>query len=135
MRQNYGNRRRQFSENEPKVYDKELRVVHIDIQADTQVRNESSEEEATMIQGYSFFEVQIDGSIDYGHIKSQLIESAYPQKDEHAFVINALNVLIKERSGDALTKDDEEAIEEYELFNEWRSMCADAARVVVQAYK
>ena len=42
--------------------------------------------------------------IDYGHLKSLLIESAYPQKDEHAIAINTLAALLHKVEGKELTE-------------------------------
>ncbi len=41
--------------------------------------------------GYSYIPVEIDRQIDYGHIKSQLIEAGFAQKDEFGLLMNAMN--------------------------------------------
>lgn len=135
MKQIYGNKRRFFFESEPQVYDKELRVAYVDIQPDTQeqpVMGESAAEGETVTkEGYSAFEVQLDGVMNYGHIKSLLVESAFPQKDEHAFAINAIGALLKERDGETLSEDDLDAIEQFKTFDEWRGLCAITAKEIM----
>lgn len=56
-----GNLQRRFSETEPAVYDKNTRIVCLDIKADTQ-----TDEDGNEIYGYSFIPVEIDRHIDYG---------------------------------------------------------------------
>ena len=103
----------------------------------TIIVDEETEEE----EGYSFIPVEIDTNIDYGHIKSQLIESGFAQKDEFGILMNAVDSIIKSaksadtweafKDGLAGEKDAQTFIE----FCEFRNMCADAAKEVMKFYK
>ena len=83
----------------PKVYDKDTRIVCLDIKKETQVTTEG--DDVYEVEGYSFIPVEIDRQIDYGHIKSQLIEAGYAQKDEFGLLMNSVDNLIK-----AITEND-----------------------------
>ena len=131
---NTGNLQRRWQENKPAVYDKETRIVCLDIKAEAQT-NEDGHEVAV----YSFIPVEIDRQIDYGHIKSQLIESGFAQKDEFGLLMNAVNgILTAVRSSDSW-KDfkqniDMEDVNAFVEFCEFRKMCADAAKEVMNQY-
>ena len=103
---NVGNLQRRWSAVEPPVYDKETRIVCLDIKPEAQTSQEGEEQ-----QGFSYIPVQIDRQFDYGHVKSQLIEAGFPQKDE-----------------------DTEAVSKFSEFNAFRKICADAAKVVMSNY-
>lgn len=68
-----GNLQRRWQESRPEVYDKETHIVCLDI-----VREDITIE-GVVTEGYSFIPVEIDDQIDYGHIKSQLIEAGFAQ--------------------------------------------------------
>ena len=80
------------------------------------------------MEGWSYLPVEIDRQIDYGHVKSQLIEAGFAQKDEFGLLMNAVEALIE---GD-MTHEDIVAFRE---FCAYRKMCAEAAKMVVEAYR
>ena len=133
----YGNLQRRWQENEPQVYNKETRIVCLDIVTEKQTITEG--EETVVKDGFSFIPVEIDSQIDYGHIKSQLIEAGFAQKDEFGLLMNAVNgILTAVRSSDSW-KDfkqniDTEDVNAFVEFCEFRKMCADAAKEVLKAY-
>lgn len=131
---NTGNLQRRWQENKPAVYDKETRIVCLDIKAEKQM-----DESGTDVDGFSFIPVEIDRQIDYGHIKSQLIESGFAQKDEFGLLMNAVNgILTAVRSSDSWKdfkqKLDTEDVNAFVEFCEFRKMCADAAKEVMNQY-
>lgn len=91
-------------------------------------------------QGYSFVQVQIDNVIDYGHIKSQLIEAAFSPKDELALSINAARALMESLDGASSFASFRNAVAEHEdtikfrEFNEYRLMCANTAHAIWRMY-
>ena len=131
---NTGNLQRRWQENEPAVYDKETRIVCLDIKAEAQTNEDSHE-----VAGYSFIPVEIDRQIDYGHIKSQLIEAGFAQKDEFGLLMNAVNGILTAVSSSDSWKDfkqnlDTEDVNAFVEFCEFRKMCADAAKEVMNQY-
>ena len=134
----FGNLQRRWQENEPQVYNKETRIVCLDIIKESQTITEGEETEVK--EGYSYIPVEIDSQIDYGHIKSQLIEAGFAQKDEFGLLMNAVDSIIKSaksadtwkafKDGLASENDAQTFIE----FCEFRSMCAQAAKEVMKAY-
>lgn len=128
MRRVYGNLRRVWKDSKPVVFNKVTRIVSIDYQEDTRVDEEGNE-----VKGWSGFDVQIDEVIDYAHIKSQLIESAYPPKDEFGKLANAVCDIISVIKGTKKIGDSED-IEEFAVFAEYRDLCAVAAKEVINMY-
>ena len=134
----FGNLQRRWQENQPQVYDKETRIVCLDIRKENQTITEGEETEVK--EGYSYIPVEIDTQIDYGHIKSQLIEAGFAQKDEFGLLMNAVDSIIKSaksadtwkafKDGLASENDAQTFIE----FCEFRSMCAEAAKEVMKHY-
>lgn len=129
-----GNLQRRWQENEPAVYDKETRIVCLDIKAEAQTN-----EDGHKVAGYSFIPVEIDRQIDYGHIKSQLIEAGFAQKDEFGLLMNAVNGILTAVSSSDSWKDfkqnlDTEDVNAFVEFCEFRKMCADAAKEVMNQY-
>ena len=129
-----GNLQRRWQENKPAVYDKETRIVCLDIKAETQTNEDGHE-----VAGYSFIPVEIDRQIDYGHIKSQLIEAGFAQKDEFGLLMNAVNGILTAVSSSDSWKDfkqnlDTEDVNAFVEFCEFRKMCADAAKEVMNQY-
>ncbi len=128
-----GNLQRRWQEEMPQVYDKETRMVCLDIKAETQTVDGEEKD------GYSYIPVEIDRQIDYGHIKSQLVEAGFAQKDEFGLLMNAVDSILSAVSSatswakfkEALDTDD---IKEFFEFTEFRAMCAAAASAVMQAY-
>lgn len=129
-----GNLQRRWQEERPSVYDKSTRIVCLDI-----VEESHTDEEGNKKQGYSFIPVEIDRHIDYGHIKSQLIEAGFAQKDEFGLVMNAVESIVR-AVNDAATfaKFKEnlscEDITAFSDFCEFRKMCAEAAKEVMNHY-
>lgn len=131
---NTGNLQRRWKENKPAVYDKETRIVCLDIKAEAQTNEDGHE-----VAGYSFIPVEIDRQIDYGHIKSQLIEAGFAQKDEFGLLMNAVNGILTAVSSSDSWKDfkqnlDMEDMNAFVEFCEFRKMCADAAKEVMNQY-
>lgn len=139
---NIGTLQRRWSANKPMVYNKETRTVCLDIQPEKGSNGSMSENgEAELVDGYSYIEIGIDNNFDYGHVKSQLIEAGFAQKDEFGLLMNTVGCLIDILE---VMAEDNEAIHEmlahkdilaFADFREYRDMCADAAKVVVEAYK
>lgn len=145
---NFGTLQRRWQAERPVVYDKLTRTVNLDIQAEARAQSEVATadgaeaqlEEPSMVEGYSCLPVQIDSLIEYSHIKSQLIEAAFPPKDEFAKVINAAEAL-----AEAILAEDSFKSVQSKLkanadvsafldFCAYRKMCADAAKEVMKAY-
>lgn len=129
-----GTLQRRWSEQKPDIYDKERNLVRLDIQEEQGSRGIG--EEAEKVDGYSYFEIEIDRNLDYGHVKSQLIEAGFAQKDEFGLLMNAMIAVI-----DGLDSIGDEVPEIREVlshgdiltfvdFCEYRKMCADAAKIV-----
>ena len=132
----FGNLQRRWQENKPQVYDKETRIVCLDIRKENQTVTDGEGTEVK--EGYSYIPVEIDSQIDYGHIKSQLIEAGFAQKDEFGLLMNAVDSIIKSaksadtwkafKDGLASENDAQTFIE----FCEFGSMCAEAAKEVTK---
>lgn len=136
MKQTYGNLKRTFFTTLPAVYDRTTRMAYIDLQPDTQLPMANTEGESEdPIKGYSGFAVQTDGVIDYGHLKSLLIEAAYPQKDEHAIAINTIAALLHKVEGKELTEAEKADLDTFAQLEEFRTLCASCARNVVNMFK
>ena len=133
-----GNLQRRWQEEKPALFDKETRIVCLDIVEENQTITEG--EESVVKDGFSFIPVEIDSQIDYGHIKSQLIEAGFAQKDEFGLLMNAVDSIIKSaksadtwksfKDGLASENDAQTFIE----FCEFRNMCAEAAKEVMKFY-
>ena len=135
----YGNLQRRWQETKPQVYDKETRIVCLDIRKENQTITEG--EESVVKEGFSFIPVEIDSQIDYGHIKSQLIEAGFAQKDEFGLLMNTVDSIINAaKSADTWKAfkeglDGDNDTQTFVEFCEFRSMCADAAKEVMKFYK
>lgn len=130
-----GNLQRRWQEEMPSVYDKETRIVCLDIKAEQQTPAEGGEP----VDGYSFIPVEIDSQIDYGHIKSQLIEAGFAQKDEFGLLMNAVEDIISaitENSTISSIKNalNTEHVTAFKDFCEFRAKCSEAAHEVMNAY-
>lgn len=139
---NIGTLQRRWSANKPMVYNKETRTVCLDIQPEKGNNGNMSENgEAELVDGYSYIAITIDPHIEYGHIKSQLIEAGFAQKDEFGLLMNAMIAIIDglDSLGDELPEIREvlsnEDIVTFVDFCEYRKMCADAAKAVIKAYE
>ena len=133
----FGNLQRRWQETKPEVYNKDTRIVCLDIVKENQTITEG--EETVVKDGFSFIPVEIDSQIDYGHIKSQLIEAGFAQKDEFGLLMNAVNGILTAVSSSDSWKDfkqniDTEDVNAFVEFCEFRKMCADAAKEVLKAY-
>ena len=134
-----GNLQRRWQEEKPALFDKETRIVCLDIRKESQTITEG--EESVVKEGFSFIPVEIDSQIDYGHIKSQLIEAGFAQKDEFGFLMNAVDSIIKSAKSadtwkafkDGLSGDND--AQTFIEFCEFRNMCAEAAKEVMKFYK
>lgn len=140
MKQQYGNIRRTFMEQKPEVYDRKTRIAYMDFTADTQEKTDNAsqdtdkakgKEEKTTIEGFSGFVIQTDGIMDYAHIKSQLVEAAYPQKEEHALAFNTIDALLKKVDGVELTEEESQNLANYKDFSEYRALCANCAHTII----
>lgn len=138
MKQQYGNIRRVFMTEQPAIYDKQTRIAYMDFQKDSQVQTTTNSEtsskakdEQTTIEGFSGFVIQTDGIMDYAHIKSQLVEAAFPQKEEHALAFNTIDALMKKVDGEELTAEEQADIASYKEFAEYRSLCANCAKAII----
>jgi len=131
---NVGKLQRRWAVEMPQVYNKETRIVCLDIRAEKQKDMDGNE-----VDGYSSIPVEIDRQIDYGHVKSQLIEAGFAQKDEFGLLMNAVGNIIK-AAGEADTWKafksaiDTDDIKAFADFCEFRAMCAEAAKVVMSNY-
>lgn len=129
-----GTLQRRWSEQKPDIYDKERNLVRLDIHEEQGSRGIG--EEAEKVDGYSYFEIEIDRNLDYGHVKSQLIEAGFAQKDEFGLLMNAMIAVIDglDSIGDEVPEIREvlshEDILTFVDFCEYRKMCADAAKIV-----
>nr|DAI24146.1 MAG TPA: hypothetical protein [Caudoviricetes sp.] len=142
MKNQYGNIRRVFMTEKPMVYDRETRIAYMDFMPDTQVKTSADSSESAkgkngsnVMEGFSGFVVQTDGIIDYGHLKSLLIEAGYPQKEEHAISINTLSALMSKINGKELSEDAMNDIATFEEFDEYRTLCANCARAIIDIFK
>lgn len=132
---NTGQLQRRWSAERPQVYDRETRTVCLDIVQAAQ-RDENGDE----LQGYSYIPVEIDRQMDYGHVKSQLIEAGFAQKDEFGLLMNAVGGIL-EAAGSAGSwakfKEvaDTEDVKTFLGFCEFRKECAAAAREVMTHYE
>ena len=129
-----GNLQRRWSETRPETYDRETRLVCMDIQPE-----QRPDESGELVDGFSYFQVEIDTLIDYGHIKSQLIEAGFAQKDEFGLLMNAVESMVsavKSSNSWSAFKSavDVDAINTFAEFCEFRTMCSEAAHVVMNAY-
>ena len=133
----FGNLQRRWQETQPEVYDKETRIVCLDIMKDNQTVTDGEETEVK--EGYSYIPVEIDSQIDYGHIKSQLIEAGFAQKDEFGLLMNAVDEILKAITDNSTISSIKEALNTEDVnafveFCEFRKMCADAAKEVMKFY-
>lgn len=133
----FGNLQRRWQEHKPQVYDKETRIVCLDIVEENQTITEG--EETVVKEGFSFIPVEIDSQIDYGHIKSQLIEAGFAQKDEFGLLMNAVDDILKAITHNSTISSIKEALNTDDVnvfveFCEFRKMCAEAAKEVMKFY-
>ena len=133
----FGNLQRRWQEQKPQVYNKETRIVCLDIVEENQTITEG--EETVVKEGFSFIPVEIDSQIDYGHIKSQLIEAGFAQKDEFGLLMNAVDKILIAIMGNSSISTIKEALNTEDVnafveFCEFRNMCAEAAKEVMKFY-
>ena len=134
----FGNLQRRWQETKPEVYNKETRIVCLDIRKENQTVTDGEGTEVK--EGYSYIPVEIDTQIDYGHIKSQLIEAGFAQKDEFGLLMNAVDKILIAIIGNSSISTIREAlntedVNDFVEFCEFRSMCAEAAKEVMKFYK
>ena len=133
----FGNLQRRWQENKPQVYNKETRIVCLDIRKENQTVTDGEGTEVK--EGYSYIPVEIDSQIDYGHIKSQLIEAGFAQKDEFGLLMNSVDTIIKAIAENDTIKGikaalNTEDVNDFVEFCEFRKMCADAAKEVMKFF-
>ena len=133
----FGNLQRRWQETKPQVYNKETRIVCLDIRKENQTITEG--EESVVKEGFSFIPVEIDSQIDYGHIKSQLIEAGFAQKDEFGLLMNAVDDILKAITGNSTISSIKEALNTEDVnafyeFCQFRNMCAEAAKEIMKHY-
>ena len=133
----FGNLQRRWQEIKPEVYNKETRIVCLDIRKENQTITDG--EETVVKEGFSFIPVEIDSQIDYGHIKSQLIEAGFAQKDEFGLLMNAVDKILIAIMGNSSISTIKEALNTEDVnafveFCEFRNMCAEAAKDVMKFY-
>ena len=133
----FGNLQRRWQEEKPALFDKETRIVCLDIVKENQTVTEG--EETIVKEGFSFIPVEIDSQIDYGHIKSQLIEAGFAQKDEFGLLMNAVDKILIAIMGNSSISTIKEALNTEDVnafveFCEFRNMCAEAAKEVMKFY-
>ena len=133
----FGNLQRRWQETKPQIYDKETRIVCLDIRKENQTVTDGEGTEVK--EGYSYIPVEIDSQIDYGHIKSQLIEAGFAQKDEFGLLMNAVDKILIAIMGNSSISTIKESlntedVNDFVEFCELRKMCADAAKEVMKAY-
>ena len=133
----FGTLHRRWQETKPQIYDKETRIVCLDIRKENQTITEG--EETVVKDGFSFIPVEIDSQIDYGHIKSQLIEAGFAQKDEFGLLMNAVDDILKAIADNSTISSIKEALNTEDVnafveFCEFRKMCAEAAKEVMNHY-
>lgn len=131
---NIGKLQRRWSAEKPAVYDKETRIASLDIVAETRTDGEGNE-----TAGYSFIPVELDRQVDYGHIKSQLIEGGFAQKDEFGLLMNAVGDILSAASKAGSWEDFKKGLDTGDIkafgdFAEFRAMCAGAAKEVMSRY-
>ena len=134
---NTGTLQRHWSVQKPQAFDRKNRLVRMDIIS--QKGKPDGSEDAEEVDGWSYVEVQIDRLMEYGHIKSQLIEAGFAQKDEFGLLMNAVNGILTAVSSSDSWKDfkqnlDTEDVNAFVEFCEFRKMCADAAKEVMNQY-
>ena len=133
----FGNLQRRRQETKTQIYDKETRIVCLDIRKENQTITDG--EETVVKEGFSFIPVEIDSQIDYGHIKSQLIEAGFAQKDEFGLLMNAVDKILIAIMGNSSISTIKEALNTEDVnafveFCEFRNMCAEAAKDVMKFY-
>ena len=135
-----GKLQRRWASERPVLFDKETRTVNLLIEEESITKQAEGEgEKAENLSGYGYYPVQIDCTMDYGHIKSQLIEAAYAPKDEFGLVMNAvdgiLNALSKSTIKDIQSALLETDVVDFKTFCAYRAVCADAAKLVMEEYE
>ena len=135
-----GKLQRRWASERPVLFDKETRTVNLLIEEESITKQAEGEgEKAENLSGYGYYPVQIDCTMDYGHIKSQLIEAAYAPKDEFGLVMNAvdgiLNALSKSTIKDIQSALMETDVVDFKAFCAYRAVCADAAKLVMEEYE
>lgn len=128
----FGKLQQRFYSKKPVIYDKKTKVAYLDIAEGTQVNSKDGEDKET-VKGYTAYPVQLDGLMDYGHIKSQLVEAAYPSKDEFGFAMNALGVLFGIVISGKDKSEFSDEIKETQDFLEYRELCAKTAKAIADS--
>lgn len=113
----------------PELYDSVGKVVRFGF-----TQEMKKDEDGNDVQVYRGYNIPLTGHMDYGHVKSQIIEHVYPPKEEFAIVNNTVSALIRERAG-VSDPSIEEDINAFVEFEEWRTMASEAARQLMNTLK
>ena len=131
---NTGKLQRRWSEEKPEVYNKDERKVCLDIHPET-----GTNADGKVVNGFSYVMVEIDGQIDYGHIKSQLIESGFAQKDEFGLIMNAANDILNAMSVSNTFAEFKAALDTADVkafadFCAFRTYCGEVSKQIIKQY-
>ena len=96
--------------------------------------SEAEEGEEAQVQ-YHGYAIPLSGCMDYGHIKSEIVKFAYPDKDVDALLNNAVGALIRKHLAITLSERDQQAIYEFSHLDEWRAMAGSAAKELMDSLK
>ena len=118
--------RNSIADTVPAIYDADNRTIHFGYVERAQ--QEGDGEPQVRYHGYA---LPLTGHMEYGHVKSQIVRYAYPDKDVDALVNNALSALLRERAGSVLAPEDETDIARFLDFDEWRVIAGIAARTLM----
>lgn len=110
----------------PSIYDSVGKVIRFGYVQEERTNEEG--EQQTVFVGYN---VPLTGLIDYGHIKSQIIRHAYPDKDVSAIQNNVIAELMIERVGGEAN---EKHIDEFGELQQWRTVAAAAAKELMNMF-
>ncbi len=147
---NMGKLQQRFYDEKPAVYDREKKTAYLCVteaeQSDmtaaqplqterlSQAETEDGTSAATATRrGWAAYPVELDGLMDYGHIKSQLVEAAFAPKDEFGFAINAIGVLVGIVLDGKNKEEYADVIAETKGFLEYRDLCAKTAKEIISS--
>ena len=112
----------------PSLYDTVGKVIRFGYTQETK-----KDEDDNDVEVYVGYNIPLSGHMDYGHIKSQIVEHVYAPKEEFAILSNAVSALIKERAGVTDDPAIDEDIAAFIEFDEWREMAGDAAQQLINS--
>lgn len=115
----------------PGIWDADNKTIHFGYVERT---NETEEGEEAQVQ-YHGYAIPLSGCMDYGHIKSEIVKFAYPDKDVDALLNNAVGALIRKTPGTTPSDRDQKAIDDFNHLDEWRAMAGSAAKELMDSLK